>query len=464
MDGLCNYVNKPWLDFTGRTIEQELGKGCLENIHPEDLQQSISAFSFASGNQSEIRFEFRILSALGIYRWVLVHGVPRFNTEGVYLGYIGSGVDITERIEKEKIIETLSLRNKTLLQTASDGIHIIDLQGNIIETNHSFCKMLGYNSEEILKLNVADFDIKWSREELLLLIQNLFKHPALFETKNRCKDGTILDVEFNCVGVNLEGQNYLFASSRDITDRKAKELLLKKNSEELKRINAEKDKFFSIIAHDLRSPFNGFLGLTQMMVEDMPSLTEDGLIRIAANMRSSALNLFSLLENLLEWSRMQQGLIPFLPEPLSLHPLLEESLNAIADAANHKEIQIINLVPDDLKIFTDKRVFQTIVRNLVSNSVKFTKQGGEITLQASRTDEKMIHISVQDNGIGMTREMIGNLFRLGSEVSRRGTDNEPSTGLGLIICNDFIEKNGGKLWVESEVDKGSTFHFTVQAR
>ena len=201
-----------------------------------------------------------------------------------------------------------------------------------------------------------------------------------------------------------------------------------------------------------------------MMVEDMPSLTEDGLIRIAANMRSSALNLFSLLENLLEWSRMQQGLIPFLPEPLSLHPLLEESLNAIADAANHKEIQIINLVPDDLKIFTDKRVFQTIVRNLVSNSVKFTKQGGEITLQASRTDEKMIHISVQDNGIGMTREMIGNLFRLGSEVSRRGTDNEPSTGLGLIICNDFIEKNGGKLWVESEVDKGSTFHFTVQAR
>ena len=464
VDGLCNYVNKPWLDFTGRNLEQELGKGWLENIHPEDLQQSISAFSFASGNQSEIRFEFRILSALGIYRWVLVHGVPRFNTEGVYLGYIGSGVDITERIEKEKIIETLSLRNKTLLQTASDGIHIIDLQGNIIETNHSFCKMLGYNSEEILKLNVADFDIKWSREELLLLIQNLFKHPALFETKNRCKDGTILDVEFNCVGVNLEGQNYLFASSRDITDRKAKELLLKKNSEELKRINAEKDKFFSIIAHDLRSPFNVFLGLTQMMVEDMPSLTEDGLIRIAANMRSSALNLFSLLENLLEWSRMQQGLIPFLPEPLSLHPLLEESLNAIADAANHKGIQIINLVPDDLKIFTDKRVFQTIVRNLVSNSVKFTKQGGEITLQASRTDEKMIHISVQDNGIGMTREMIGNLFRLGSEVSRRGTDNEPSTGLGLIICNDFIGKNGGKLWVESEVDKGSTFHFTVQAR
>ncbi len=177
MDGLCNYVNKPWLDFTGRNLEQELGKGWLENIHPEDLQQSISAFSFASGNQSEIRFEFRILSALGIYRWVLVHGVPRFNTEGVYLGYIGSGVDITERIEKEKIIETLSLRNKTLLQTASDGIHIIDLQGNIIETNHSFCKMLGYNSEEILKLNVADFDIKWSREELLLLIQNLFKHP-----------------------------------------------------------------------------------------------------------------------------------------------------------------------------------------------------------------------------------------------------------------------------------------------
>ena len=461
VDGLCNYVNKPWLDFTGRNLEKELGKGWLENIHPEDLQQSISAFSFASGNQSEIRFEFRILSALGIYRWVLVHGVPRFNTEGVYLGYIGSGVDITERIEKEKIIETLSLRNKTLLQTASDGIHIIDLQGNIIETNHSFCKMLGYNSEEILKLNVADFDIKWSREELLVLVQNLFKHPALFETKNRCKDGTVLDVEVNCIGVNLEDQDYLFASSRDITDRKAKELLLKKSSEELKRINAEKDKFFSIIAHDLRSPFNGFLGLTQMMVEDMPSLTEDGLFQIASDMRNSALNLFSLLENLLEWSRMQQGLIPSLPETLNLHLLLEESLNVIADAANHKEIQIINLVPTDLTVFADKPILQTILRNLVSNGVKFTKQGGMINLRATVADGKMTQISIQDNGIGMSSKIIENLFRLGSEVSRRGTDNEPSTGLGLIICKDFVEKNGGILWAESEVGKGSTFHFTV---
>ena len=461
VDGSSSYVNKPWLDFTGRTLEQELGNGWIEGIHPEDLRKSLDTYFEALNKRAEFRFEYRLRSAQGTYRWVLTHGVPRFNPEGKFLGFIGSGVDITERMENEKIIETLSVRNKTLLQTAGDGIHILDLQGNIVEANTSFCKMLGYSSEEILKLNVADFDIQWSREELPGIIQHFFENPAIFETKNKSKDGTVLDVEVNCTGINLEGKDYLFASSRDITDRKAKELLLAKNSEELLRINAEKDKFFSIIAHDLRSPFNGFLGLTQMMVEEMPTFKEEELMQIASNMRSSALNLFSLLENLLEWSRMQQGLIPYLPENLNLSSLVRDSINVMMDAARIKEIRIINMVQDDLMVYADKRILQTIIRNLVSNGVKFTRKGGDITVAAALENESSVLVSVRDTGIGMNREMVGNLFRLGTNVSRIGTDNEPSTGLGLIICKDFVERNGGKMWVESEVGKGSTFNFTV---
>ncbi|MEI6437094.1 MAG: HAMP domain-containing sensor histidine kinase, partial [Bacteroidota bacterium] len=223
----------------------------------------------------------------------------------------------------------------------------------------------------------------------------------------------------------------------------------------------EKDKFFSIIAHDLRSPFNVILGLSQILAEDLRSMTLGETQKIAVSLRNSATKLFRLLENLLQWARIQQGLIPFNPELVQLLPVVNESIAIALEPAKIKGIDITCNIPEDLMVFTDRNILQTVIRNLVSNAVKFTPKGGKIQLFSKVTDDNNILFSIKDSGIGMSHEMVDNLFRLDVQTNRKGTEGEPSTGLGLIICKDFIEKHGGKIFAESEVGKGSTFIFTL---
>ena len=460
-EGISYYFNKPWLDFTGRTLEQEADNGWTKDIHPEDFQSYVDTYHSAFQERRLFRMEYRIRSARGEYRWIIDQGVPRFDNRDNFLGYIGSCVDITDRKLIETANETLSLRNQTLLQTACDGIHILDDQGYVIEANPAFCNMLGYSYDEILKLNVADWDKDLSRVDLVAKVRNLIAHTGVFETRHLHKDGTYRNIEINGVGVKLEGRDYLYASARDITDRKLSQLQIQQKNEELVKLNAQKDKFFSIIAHDLRSPFNGFLGLTQIMVEELPTMALEDLKLIAMSMRNSAANIFRLLENLLEWSRLQQGLIPTNPTLSRLLPIINESIAIATESAKSKKIEIIYNIPDDIEVLADNHILQTVIRNLVSNGIKFTKKGGIITIAANVINDSTVEIAITDTGIGMSPEMIENLFRLDINTSRNGTDQEPSTGLGLIICNDFIQILGGILIVESEEGKGSTFRFNL---
>ena len=237
--------------------------------------------------------------------------------------------------------------------------------------------------------------------------------------------------------------------------------LLRKSEDNLLRINAEKDKFFSIIAHDLRGPFNGFLGLTEIMAEELSSLTMEEIQEMSVDMRNSANNLFRLLENLLHWARMQQGLIPFNKELLTLLPIVAESVEMLKGTGNKKGIEIVIDVPDQLEILADSNMIQTVIRNLVSNAVKFTPKGGKINILAKTNSDKSIEVSVMDTGIGMSQVMVDNLFRLDVKTNRVGTEGEPSSGLGLLLCKEFVEKHGGKLLVKSEIGKGSAFCFVI---
>jgi signal transduction histidine kinase/lipopolysaccharide biosynthesis regulator YciM len=230
----------------------------------------------------------------------------------------------------------------------------------------------------------------------------------------------------------------------------------RKNNKIITAINSQKDKFFSIIAHDLRGPFNGFLGLTELMAEDIDTLSSKDIKYAAVNMRSSAKNLFNLLENLLEWSRMEQGLIPFDPKNLELESTLLESILTLHDSALKKEITINTDIDNVKTFFADKNMFQAIIRNIVMNAIKFTNKKGQIDIQA-KEELKSTIISIKDTGIGMSSKIVEDLFKLDVQNNRFGTEEEPSTGLGLILCKEFIEKHKGKIWVESEEGKGSTF-------
>jgi signal transduction histidine kinase/Tfp pilus assembly protein PilF len=233
----------------------------------------------------------------------------------------------------------------------------------------------------------------------------------------------------------------------------------RKTNKIISDINTQKDKFFSIIAHDLRGPFNGFLGLTELMAEDIDTLSTEDIKFAAVNMKSSAQNLFNLLENLLEWSRMEQNLIPFDPKELELQSILSDSIVILYDSAYKKDISINTDIENVKIVFADKNMFQAIIRNIVFNAIKFTPKNGVINIQ-TKEDVTNTIITVIDNGIGMSPKIVENLFKLDIQNNRIGTEEEPSTGLGLILCKEYIEKHNGKIWIESNVGKGTAFHIS----
>ena len=197
------------------------------------------------------------------------------------------------------------------------------------------------------------------------------------------------------------------------------------------------------------------------MAEELTSLTMAQVQDLAVSMKNSATNLYSLLENLLKWSQMKRGMIPFVPEVLQLQSIVNESVDSAFETAKNKGIDISYAIADNIMVFADNLMLQTVFRNLLSNAIKFTLPGGKINVSAKTGDNKSVEILVSDTGIGMSQSMVDNLFKLDVKTGRKGTDGEPSTGLGLILCKEFIEKNGGTFWVESEISKGSTFFFKL---
>jgi signal transduction histidine kinase len=181
-------------------------------------------------------------------------------------------------------------------------------------------------------------------------------------------------------------------------------------------------------------------------------------------MRDSATNLHRLLENLLQWSRLQRGMIAFNPKKFQLQPKIKSCLQSVMEIANKKGVEINFSIPDDVTVFADYNMFESVISNLTSNAVKFTNKGGKVLISARNTAEKNVEISIKDTGIGLSREILGKLFHLDEYVSRPGTEGEPSTGLGLILCKDFIDRHNGKIWAESLEGMGSTFYFTLPVK
>jgi signal transduction histidine kinase len=277
------------------------------------------------------------------------------------------------------------------------------------------------------------------------------------------KDGSEFPVYISSSVIRDENSKplALIGVATDITARKQAEEKLELNNQELVKLHLEKDKFLSIIAHDLRGPFNGFLGLTNLMVDDLPGLSQEEIQKMAEGMRDSATSLLLLLENLLEWSRLQRGITSFEPESFVLMPMVTGAMRPVMDLANKKNIEISYDIPAHLEVFADQNMLASTIRNLATNAVKFTNKGGKVHISARSAPVHSVEFSVRDTGMGMNRTMVDDLFRLDVQTSRRGTEDEPSSGLGLLLCKDFIEKHGGKIWVESVEGKGSIFYFTL---
>jgi signal transduction histidine kinase len=238
------------------------------------------------------------------------------------------------------------------------------------------------------------------------------------------------------------------------------ELTEKQN--EIERINSEKDKFFSIIAHDLKSPLSGFLGLTRIMVDEINNISTEDILLFTSDMKDSASSLYELLENLLEWASIQNGRISFNLEICYLNYIINQNFSLLSEPARQKNISLIALVDENINFFADYSMLNTIFRNLISNAIKFTNNEGKIEIGVNtEMINNNILIYVKDSGVGMSKEIIDKLFKLDSKITSLGTNNEKGTGLGLILCKEFIEKHGGEIWVESELGNGTTFYFSM---
>jgi signal transduction histidine kinase len=259
---------------------------------------------------------------------------------------------------------------------------------------------------------------------------------------------------------------FLFASilfSR-VKQLKSQKLQLEKSvaikTAELYELNASKDKFFSIIAHDLKNPFNTIIGFSEMLKEAILSKESNDVYKYASIINVSSVQTFRLLENLLEWANSQRGKISFVPVDVNLKSVISEEFLLLGDLAGAKKIELKSYLYDDLTIRADINMLRTVLRNLISNAIKFTHRNGRVLVNAI-VYRNILEVSITDNGVGMSREIMAKIFRIDSNLSSRGTEDEKGTGLGLFLCREFVEKHGGKIWAESEEGKGSTFKFIL---
>ncbi|MCD4834708.1 MAG: hybrid sensor histidine kinase/response regulator [Bacteroidales bacterium] len=242
-------------------------------------------------------------------------------------------------------------------------------------------------------------------------------------------------------------------------------LKLSESYKEIKLLNATKDKFFSIIAHDLKSPFTALLGFSNLLLESHATIDDEERETYIKFINDGSIKTFKLLENLLTWAQSQSGRIEFTPEKINIETLINEIILLLTETAENKEIKLIANTDNSLFVNADKNMIDTVIRNLISNAIKFTPKGGDITIKShtitDNNNQKFAEISVKDSGVGIPPEIQSKLFKITENISTKGTEEEAGTGLGLILCKEFVEKHGGKIWVESEVKKGSKFIFTI---
>ena len=373
---------------------------------------------------------------------------------------------VNERKQTEKELVQEQYLIDALLNNLPDHVYFKDRESRFIRINKAQAQFLGLN-DTTQAVGKTDFDFFTGehaqqayddeqdiiRTGQMLSLEEKETHHDHSDTWVSTVKLPLCDKEGTIIGT--------FGISRDITNHKLAEEEIKLKNEMLQIVNAEKDKFFSIIAHDLRGPLSAFLSATEILSEAIQAMTIDEIKEITVSMKESAQNIYSLLENLLEWSRLRRGGLDFIPEKLKLNEKVSDCIDVLSEAAKKKGVEIVISIPDEIEVNVDNHMFDSIIRNLVSNAIKFTRAGGKVRVEAVCNNEHFIEVRVRDSGIGMNQELKDKLFLLSEKTSRPGTEGELSTGLGLLLCKEFIEKHGGKIWVESEVGKGSTFSFTI---
>jgi len=435
--------------------------------------------------------------------------IPLNNSKGEIIGIVGIGRDITERKKVEaKLVEHAEKLQQanTLLEEKQEEIFqqseelaaqaeslnqanhemeklsivarqtdnvviILDSEGNFEWVNDSFTKIHGATLEEFVKekgRNILESSFNPHINDIIEKCRKS-KETIRYQSEEKLKDGNTIWMQSTLTPILNEKKNITryVAVDSDITALKRAQEMISHQKEEieeqrdkLKDLNRTKDKFFSIIAHDLKNPFHTILGFADLLLKNYNEIEDDKKQEYIQLMNESSQYAYYLLENLLNWSRSQTDRIKFTPARMGIFEVIDENQHMLHASLKKKEISFNSEIPEGTIVFADKNMVNTIFRNLLNNAIKFTSDGGIITISHDIID-KYIAINISDNGIGMEKEVIDKLFHLEQFYSTKGTGGESGTGLGLIVCHDFITKHMGEISVKSEPGEGSTFTFTL---
>lgn len=485
IDGHWLRVNRKLCDILGYSEEGMLGLTFRDLTYPDDLPEDLHLIDqLMAGEINTYSMEKRYLRKDGLSVWCqLTRSLVRDET-GRPAYFISVVEDISRRKQIETALRDSEQRLSTIFRESPSAILISSFKdGKIQDVNDAFQNITGYSRQEVIGKETTELELFLSANDRRKLTRDVEKYGEVrnLEMNFRLKSGQISTGLVSATRINVEGETSLLTVVLDISERKKaaeqiqsyveelqkNQLELENNAKELsglnqklKELNASKDKFFSIVAHDLRSPFSALLGFSEYMYKHIEELEPEEVRDFSYRIYKSLNSLLKLIENLLQWSRIHTGKMEFSPVTFSFNYLIDEILNIYLVNAKRKEIEIKCRLDRNYSVYADKDMVDSIIRNLMSNAIKFTMPGGSITVSV-RSQDKFLEIEVADTGIGIEKEDLERMFRIDENLTREGTDREKGTGLGLVLCKEFVEMNGGRIWVESQAGKGSRFIFTL---
>lgn len=510
-NGYFSYLSPSFTNLLGWSYDELKSRPFIEFIHPDDLSITFNESELLIYEYQERIVENRFKCKNGEYKWLSWKAVYDPEKKEVYM----VARDITREKELNVNLEIKSEFKRLLVNLSSEIINIkpeqtevwirklVKMIGEFLEVDRCYVILVGnlqkitdfyewcrpgvIQSEGFLKdfsfddfpelknftksfevlyipdVNKFEYDIAWFKDEfikegikstLILPISGKDGVKGVFglDTVNDYKE---LDEDI------IELLKLVSHILSEVLEKKKIDLLLRDKTVEMLQVNKTKDKLFSIIAHDLRSPFNSFIGFTELMCDEERKMTVDEMRGYSKMLNQLAQSSFELLENLLEWSRLQREMIKIETETIIIYDLVRDAISNYSDKVNMNNQLLRILVSEDLVAVVDKRIVGTIIRNLFSNAIKFTPQGGIITIQARKMPDKSLRISVADTGIGIPAKILPGIFSFNEDKGRPGLKGEKSSGLGLMLCKEFVELHNGKIWVQSKEFMGTTFTFEI---
>lgn len=462
-EGKITIVNNAGLKIFGYSREEmEKGFYIFNAIVPEEREIMLKNREEIINSKKPLKYEYHALKKDGTTFNILVHTSPIFKNNKL-AGTRGVILDITET---KLIVSGLKASYdflKTTINAIQEPFFVKDENHKWVLINDASIKMWGYNRSDLIGKSDYDLfpkqqaDVFWEKDNYVFENGNNTNIEEITDSNGEVRTIITAKVLYKD---ELSGKKYIVGTIHDITDLRKNEKKLQEYSEELEELNKNKDKFFSIVAHDLRNPFTSIYGFSNVLSEEFDTLSKEEIREYINYIYTGTKNIYDLIENLLTWSRLQTGSTLVQPVKLNMYSEVQDAIKILNVISKNKRVKLINAVEKNLYAMGDDNMVDSILQNLISNAIKFTKSSGTVKI-TSRLAKKFVEISIADDGIGMSRYEVANLFQLGKHKSKSGTSEEKGTGLGLLLCKEMITLLKGKISVQSELNIGSTFTISL---